>query len=650
MRIKDRYKYLENIDNKNVNDFARSETKKTFEYLKSLKDKKLQSEINNAMYYNYKELPRVSDKYIYWRSYLESEKFYTLLSKKNKEKEKIILREKIAIIEYIPSPFGKYIIYLTDKNGNEIYQAHIITSNGEKIKDFISNIYSILLWNNDEKSFYYQKKTYVNGNISEHSSYKYDIYIHKIGELQTKDKKLFNSNDINKRFLKKIFIRMNISEDSRWLSIRCDSDQNNISLLIKDSKKNITHIIYENVDYIHTAIIKNNKVYLYENRDNEFGCIRVMDLVDVENNNYKSRILIKPKKYLLDFFYCTKDYIYCIYLKNVSNYIKIFNYQGKFVRNLKFPEKGNISRIESTQYNNDIYIQFSSFTIPYSNYKYSFNRDKLELKYIPKIKKQFNHKNYSLKYEIVISRDGTKIPIFIVFNKKTKLNKINPILLYGYGAFGLSQIPVYTPYLLPFLNNGGIYVHAITRGGEEFGDKWHSSVKGAKNKMKTFEDFIACSEYLIAHNYTDKKHLAIHGISAGGLLVAVSMIMRPDLYKCVISNMPIIDMININKYTDEYGNPKKEEDLKYILQWDPLYNIVKKMKYPNILILAAKNDTRAGIYHALKFASKLHDYSTGKTLLYIKNDAGHVWNSIDKYYMIYDFLYKELGMKHVKNN
>jgi prolyl oligopeptidase len=647
MTKRDKYKYLENTHDDSVIEFYKNETKETHHYLKNNKNKDLRNDIDSCIYYGYKDIPKIINKYIFWRDYIESEKSYILISKKGNEKEKIIIKSKTAIIKYIPSPLGNYIIYFTDNNGDEVYQPHIIDSTGKKINDDILNDVDIeiLLWSNDENFFYYKKKIYLIGDKNDPSSYKYDIYIHKIEEDKTKDKRLIRKNTINDNFFKKPFIYMDISKDSRWLSIRLDDDKGNISLLVKDNKKNITHTIYSNINYIHASVIKNGKIYLYENKDNEFGYITVIDFTNIENKIYKSKILINPKKYLLDFFYCTKDYIYCLYIKNVSNYIKIYDYEGKFIRNLKFREKGNIFKIESYKYSNDIYIQFSSFTMPYSNYKYSFDNDKLELKYTPKVEDHFNYKNYSLKYEYAISKDGTKIPMFIIFNRKNKLKNISPAILYGYGSFGISQIPKYVPYILPFLNDGGIYIHSIIRGGEEFGDKWHTSAKGAKNKKKSFEDFIACSEYLIKKGYTDKNNLAIYGVSAGGLLVAASMIMRPDLYKCVISEMPIIDMVHLNRYIDEYGDPSKDKDLNNILKWDPLNNIIKKVSYPDILILGAENDSRAEIPHALKFTAKLKDYSYGKTLLYIKNNSGHSWNSVDKYYLIYDFLYKELLIK-----
>ena len=304
--------------------------------------------------------------------------------------------------------------------------------------------------------------------------------------------------------------------------------------------------------------------------------------------------------------------------------------------------------------NNDAYIYFQSITFPHTIYKYIFDKDKLEKIYQSKVKKEFSSENYKLEYKLVKSKDGTKIPLTIVYNKNNKLDKPSPTLLYGYGGFGISSLPYYRPETLSFINNGGIYVIANIRGGIEFGRDWYYQTKGAKNKIKPIEDFISISEYLIDNKYTNNKQLFINGTSHGGFIVSTAMVMRPSLYKAVIAEVPIVDFLIYKKYgsgsllIDEYGDPDNKEELKYILNWSPYQNIKKGIKYPDILITGATNDTRVGLAQPLKFAKKMQDYSLGKTYLYIEENTGHMGNldidsQIEKNTLIFSFIYKELN-------
>ena len=335
------------------------------------------------------------------------------------------------------------------------------------------------------------------------------------------------------------------------------------------------------------------------------------------------------------------------------HFIKIYDFNGKFIRNIVFKTKGTI-RIQGYSKNNNIYILFQSFTTPYTIYKYLFKKDKLIKQYQSKIKREFNQKNYKLEYKLIKSKDNTKIPAFIVYNKKNMLDKPSPAYLYTYGGFGISEYPFYKSNILPFLNKGGIYIVANIRGGGEFGNKWYYSAKGAKNKIKSIEDFTSVSKYLIDRKYTDNNNLFINGISNGGFIISSAMTMMPNLYKGAIAEVPIVDFLIYKKYgigsllVDEYGDPDKKEDLKYILKWSPYQKIKKNVQYPDLLITGAVYDTRVGIGQSLKFAKKMQDYSLGKTFLYVYEDTGHSGENnidydIDNNTMIFSFIYKTLN-------
>lgn len=645
---KDKYKYLEKINDKSVIDFYENENKRTLSYLKSKNYKLIKKSISKALCISWRTIPVIKGKYKFWIEYSYKDKYSKLYSQYKENQPKMILDFNLLnneeFYKYNPSESGELIVVLTDKQGLETYYYNLINANGEKIKDSIDNICEFLCWDRDS-GFYYIKKIYIDGDIRDYSSYKYEIYYHKIGDIQSKDKKFLNSDEIE--FDNDPFISLEISKDNKYIIVQTSNYYDKF-IIIKNNISGKILKVYRYKDCNMYAEIINDKLLIYTNEKNEFGEIIEVDMKDIEKN-LEEKVLIKPKHYLLDDYIFTKDYIYCVYLKDVAHFIKIYDYKGNFIRNIKFNIKGTIS-LTCDYIDNNVYIYFSSFTFPHTIYKYIFDKDKLEEIYQSKVKKEFSPENYNLEYKLVRSKDGTEIPFTMVYNKNNKLDKPSPALLYGYGGFGISNLPYYRPEILPFINNGGIYIAANIRGGKEFGRSWYYSAKGAKNKIKTIQDFISISEYLIENKYTNNNKLFINGMSHGGFIVSAAMFMRPDLYKGVIAEVPIVDFLIYKKYgsgsllVNEYGDPDNKEDLKYILNWSPYQNLKKGIRYPDILITGATNDTRVGLAQPLKFAKKMQDYSLGKTYLYIDTDSGHMGNldidfQIEKNTLIFSFIY-----------
>jgi len=229
-------------------------------------------------------------------------------------------------------------------------------------------------------------------------------------------------------------------------------------------------------------------------------------------------------------------------------------------------------------------------------------------------------------------------------------------LLYGYGGFNISTTPGFDRTLVPFLEDGGVYVDASLRGGGEFGEEWHRA--GMKNKKQNvFDDFIAASEWLIKHKYTNPNKLGIFGWSNGGLLVGASITQRPELFKTAVIGAPVIDMVRYHLFhgarhwIQEYGSAENKHEFKYLLEYSPYHNIKEGEKYPAVLILTADKDDRVHPMHAFKMAAKLqHDNgSNNPVLIRIEIHAGHsgaapVYKFVDQYSDMWSFVYWQLGM------
>jgi prolyl oligopeptidase len=227
-----------------------------------------------------------------------------------------------------------------------------------------------------------------------------------------------------------------------------------------------------------------------------------------------------------------------------------------------------------------------------------------------------------------VSKDGSKIPYFQVGRKSLRLDGKNPTLLYGYGGFGVSLLPNYTPSVgAAWLQRGGVYVVGNIRGGHEFGPNWHYAAR-KENRQRAYDDFIAVAEDLIARQVTSPKHLGIQGGSNGGLLMGVMLTQRPDLFKAVVCQMPLLDMKRFHKllagasWVDEYGDPEKPEEWSYISQYSPYQKVVQDQRYPRVLFMTSTRDDRVHPGHARKMFAKMKEQ--GHDVLYFENiEGGH---------------------------
>jgi prolyl oligopeptidase len=287
---------------------------------------------------------------------------------------------------------------------------------------------------------------------------------------------------------------------------------------------------------------------------------------------------------------------------------------------------------------------------------YRFNPDNQQFEIYRTADNPIDPKQYITKQEWCASKDGTKIPMFIVHKKGMLLNGANPAILLGYGGLNISQTPNFDRGLVPWLERGGIYAIANIRGGGEFGEKWHKG--GIKeNKQNSFDDFIAAGEHLINQKYTDANHLGILGMSNGGLLVSAVAVQRPDLFKAVCARVPLTDMVRFPKFgmavrwVHEYGNPEVKDDLQRILAWSPYHNVKEGVEYPNMLFTTADKDTRVDPMHARKMTALLQSVNKeNEILLFTETEAGHgagkpVSKIVESQSLVLAFFAEKLNLK-----
>jgi prolyl oligopeptidase len=270
----------------------------------------------------------------------------------------------------------------------------------------------------------------------------------------------------------------------------------------------------------------------------------------------------------------------------------------------------------------------------------------------------FDPAQFETRQVFVASKDGTRVPAFIVARKGLELNGDNPTLIYGYGGFNVSLPPAFSALRMAFLEQGGVYVQANLRGGGEYGEDWHRAGMKA-NKQNVFDDFIAVAEWLIAERYTRSSRLAMQGGSNGGLLVGAIMTQRPELVRVALPSVGVLDMLRFQHFTigwnwiADYGSCEDEDGFRYLMAYSPLHNVRDGVDYPATLITTGDHDDRVVPAHSFKFAARLQEAHKGESpvLIRIETQSGHGSSSLTKSIAetadVYAFLLQNLGVTPV---
>jgi prolyl oligopeptidase len=347
------------------------------------------------------------------------------------------------------------------------------------------------------------------------------------------------------------------------------------------------------------------------------------------------------------------DRLALTYLRNAASQLEVRTLDGQRLRTVELPGIGSSSGVVGNPEDDEAFYDFSSFTQPPEIWRTSIAtglRQQWATRSVP-----VDPKPYTVEQVFYPSKDGTMIPMFLVHRRDAPRDGSTPFLLYGYGGFGLSLEPSFSARLYPWLEAGGGYALANLRGGGEYGEEWHRA-GSLGNKQHVFDDFIAAGQYLVGQGWTKPARLAIEGASNGGLLVGAALTQRPDLFKAVICEVPLLDMIRYHLFgsgrtwVSEYGSADDPEQFRWLYAYSPYHHVTSGVAYPAVLMASSDSDDRVDPLHARKMTAALQAASTGgPVLLRIESHAGHggadlVSSAVAKSVDFYAFLFDQLGM------
>jgi prolyl oligopeptidase len=345
------------------------------------------------------------------------------------------------------------------------------------------------------------------------------------------------------------------------------------------------------------------------------------------------------------------------YIQNASSRLRIFDFEGKLVAEVPMPGLGSIFDLGGSWSSDRGFFGFISYMVPPTVYEVSLEGEPKEW---AQAESGIDPTQFQIEQRWFNSKDGTRVPMFVVSRKGLVLNGCTPTLLSGYGGFNVGRTPFFNRnVMLLLLEHGGVYVDVQLRGGNEFGEDWHRAGM-LEQKQNVFDDFIAAAEYLIAEKFTDPDHLAIQGGSNGGLLMGAALTQRPELYRAVVCQVPLLDMLRYQGFQiaklwiPEYGTADNPQQFEYLYAYSPYHQVRPGTRYPAILFMTAESDTRVDPMHALKMAALLQAQAANGSdrpiLLRVDSKAGHgvgkpIAKLVDDAVDVWSFLFWQLDVK-----
>lgn len=660
--VEDPYRWLENDTSAETGAWVKAQNEVTFAYLNQLPHRdKISSELTALM--NFERFTasfKKAGKYIYSKNDgLQNQNVFYIVDSLGAE-PKVLLDPNtlsddgtVALSGLEISDDAKLLVYSIARSGsdwNEVFVKDIET--GQMLDDHLKWVkFSGLSWF-DGGIFYSAYDAPEQGSELSKSNEFQKVYYHKIGTPQSEDLLIKADPEHAKRMF-----GAGVSDDKRFLFLSSSEGTSGNALSIKDLSKKSSGFVSLMADYEYDFNPVDNigdQLFVLTNYKAPRYRLVKIDLNKPAEENWVD--VLPEKENVLESVSLNGGRLVAVYMKDAHNVVEVYGVDGNFDYQLQLPGLGTVGGFSGTKDDAQSFFSYTSFTTPGEIYEYNFETKEMKLYFRPKV--SFNPDDFTVEQQFFESKDGTKVPMFIVCKKGLQLDGNNPALLYGYGGFNISLTPGYSPARMAFVENGGIYVVANLRGGGEYGEDWHKA--GTKmQKQNVFDDCIAAAEFLIENNYTNPEKLALMGGSNGGLLVGAVVNQRPDLFKVALPAVGVLDMLRFQKFTigwawaGDYGTSDDSKEMfEYLYAYSPYHTIVKGGKYPAVLVTTADHDDRVVPAHSFKYAARLQEYNAGNlpTLIRIDTKAGHgagkpTAKVIEEYTDVWAFTFYHLGMK-----
>jgi prolyl oligopeptidase len=665
--VEDPYQWLEKDDEPDVKAWSDAQNQRTRQYLDQLPDR---AAIEKQLTEWYAKTSPSYSSLVSRPGLLFVMKFQppkqqpllvTLTSADDLKSEKVVLdpnaldaKGTTAIDWFVPSLDGKYVAVSLSKGGSEDGTLHFYeTITGKALPDTIARVQyptagGSAAWNADSTGIYYTRFPRPDERSEADLNFYQQVYFHKLGTPDTED-----TYSIGKDFPRIAEIILEASRDGRYiLAAVANGDGGDFAHYLLGPDKTWKQITQFSDQIKAARFGRDDALYLLSRNTAPRGKVLRLPLETPELS--KAVEIVPTGDPVIQQIVPTADALFVGDLLGGPSQIRRFGLDVKGETIIPIPKISAVQEMVALE-DGSLLFRSQSYTEPEAWFHYA--KEKTEpVKTALRDTSPVSFADIQVTREFTTSKDGTKIPLNIIFRKGMKRDGQNPTLLYGYGGYGLSMSPRFDFTRRLWFDRGGVYVVANIRGGGEFGEDWHKAGNLTK-KQNVFDDFAAAAEYLIKEKYTRPERLAIQGGSNGGLLMGAMITQHPDLMRAVISQVGIYDMLRVELAPNgafnvtEFGTVKNPEQFKALYAYSPYHHVVDGTKYPSILMMTGANDGRVAPYHSRKMVARLDEANKSQNpiLLRTSSSAGHgigtaLNERIKQLADTYAFLFAQLGM------
>src|ERR1700752_1724509 len=666
-KVPDPYRWLEDETSPETKAWVDAQNALTFSYLDKIPYReKLKARLTEL--YNYPKISapfRRGDTYFFTKNDgLQNQSVYYIQKGVNGKPEVFLDPNKFStdgtsvLSAFSLSKDGKYLAYGISTGGSDWVTISVMeVATKKKLTDELMWLKaSGVSWQGE--GFYYSRYPAPEKGRELSSKNEYQaVYFHKVGTPQSSDALIYDDKVNPQRFQ-----NISTTEDERFailsVSERGKGKRGN-AVFYKDLSQNqeeFSPIVAEIGDDSFNIIDNlGDKFLMRTDKNSPNGRVVLVDPKNPAPANWKDVLPERPEP--LQSVGTAGGKLFASWRKDVATRAYVFSLDGKLENEVTLPGVGTANGFGGLNDDKYVFYSFTSFNFPPTIYKYDIATKQSSVFRSVDIP-GFKPSDYETKQVFFDSKDGTRVPMFLVYKKGLKLDGNNPTLLYGYGGFNVVTAPNFSSLRLALLEQGVVYASCNMRGGGEYGEKWHEAGTKLK-KQNVFDDFIAGAEYLINSKYTNPSKLAIQGGSNGGLLVGAVSNQRPELFRAVVEQAGVMDMLRFHKFTigwnwiADYGSSEANEaEFKAILAYSPIHNVKAGAKYPSTLITTADHDDRVVPAHNYKYAAVLQAAQGGDNPILIRVDtnsahgASNTTKSIEQTRDIYAFLFENLGVAY----
>ena len=668
VEVRDEYRVMENGDDPRVKAWQSAESALARKYLDSLPQRpRLRerfAELDKSSPVRYRDFMQTRGAFLALKRQppQNQPKLVALAAAGDGASERIVVdpnaldaKGKTSIDWYAASPDGRYVAVCLSEGGSERGSASVYeVATGKPLPDVVPRVQfptggGSVAWKGDGSGFYYTRYPREGERPAADEAFFQQVWFHKLGTPSSED-----TYALGKEFPRIAETELETSRDGQYVLARVkNGDGGEVGFWLRGPDDQWTRVADFQDGVKEGELGFDGRLYLRSHKGAGRGQVLVVPLD--KPVLAEARVLVPEGEGVIEQVAPTASRVYVTYLVGGPSEIRVFDLDGQAAGTLP-SDPISANTIGERLQGDEILVGTTSFVKPRAWFRYSPTIGKLQpTAWIEKSPVRYD--DAEVVREMAVSRDGTKVPVNIVMRKGTKLNGNNPVLLYGYGGYGLSEVPRFSERTRVWLDAGGIYAVVNLRGGGEFGEAWHLAGNLTK-KQNVFDDMIAAAQHMIDRGYTKPARLAAMGGSNGGLLMGAILTQRPELFRAIVSSVGIYDSVrseltpNGEYNVTEFGTVKDKAQFDALYAYSPYHHVKDKVAYPAVFMTAGLNDGRVDPWHSRKMVARLQAATSSKRpiLFLVDGDVGHgigtsMAKRVEQAADTYAFLMDQLGMK-----